>query len=133
MGRELIANSVTITIEPEGKTIAGIPWTSGMNVQQAMERAYSVPPGLEFALQYYGASLGYAVIMIDGTFNAGNEYWFLYVNGILSSTGIDETILNDGDVVGFVYEAYNESTHTHALHKAIHTVHQKLKARAKSF
>lgn len=118
MGRETIANTVTITIEPEGKTIAGIPWTSGMNVQQALELAYDIPPNLSFAIQFYGASLGYLVIMVDGTFDAGDDYWFLYVNGVLSNYGIDYTILNAGDVVGLVYEDYDHSKHGSTIHAA---------------
>ena len=118
MGREVIANTVTVTVSPEGKTIPNIPWTEGMNAQTALERAYGIPPGLSFALQYYGPSLGYLVIMIDGTFDAGNDYWFFYVNGVLSPTGVDSTILNAGDVLGFVYESYDEAKHSETIYAA---------------
>lgn len=117
MGREMANNTVMITINPEGKTIPNIPWTEGMNVQQAMELAYSIPPGMNFALQYYGP-YGYMVIMIDGTSDASPNYWFLYVNGVLSQTGIDSTILNSGDVVGFTYEEYEEQKHVGDIYRA---------------
>ncbi len=121
MGREILAETVMITIENSGKTISGIPWTNQMNVQTAMERAYIIPPGIQFALQYYGPSLGYAVIMIDGVFDTSEKYWFLYINGKLSNKGIDQTILNDGDVVGFIYENYDSNKHAHELHAAKRT------------
>lgn len=118
MGREILAETVMITIKNSGKTISGIPWTKNMNVQTAMERAYAIPPGIKFALQYYGNSLGYAVIMIDGVFDIQKKYWFLYINGKLSNTGIDLTILNDGDVVEFIYESYDSNKHIHEIHNA---------------
>lgn len=117
MGRETISNSVTLTISNEGKTISGIPWTSGMNVQTAMERAYDIPPGIEFALQYYGSSFGYLVLMVDGKFDTSTDYWFLYVNGVLSPNGIDSTILDDGDVVELKYQEYSESEHGNTVYR----------------
>lgn len=121
MGRELLANTVSMTIDPEGKTISNIPWESDMNVQDAMQEAYSISPGIDFALQYFGPTLGYSVLMIDGTFDSSTEFWFLYINGELSPTGIDSTILNDGDVIGFVFEKYSGDTHGKVeIHKAKH-------------
>lgn len=131
MGREMIANTVTLTISPEGKTIPGIPWTEGMNVQLAMERAYEIPPGLSFAIQYFGSSLGYLVLMVDGTFDTSTEFWFLYVNGILSPTGIDFTILQSGDVVELRYQTYSESEHRDTTYHAKHKFHAELSKQQK--
>ena len=103
--------TVAIIVEPGGKTISAIPWTQGMNVQQAMEHAYELPPGLSFALQYYGSKRGYKVIMVDGVADQSNNYWFLYINGALSQGGIDTTQLNPSDVVTLTYQPYSEALH----------------------
>jgi hypothetical protein len=97
--------TVAIVVEPEGKSISAIPWTEGMNVQQAMERAYELPPGLSFALEYYGSKQGYKVIMVDGVADQSNHFWFLYINGALSQAGIDTTQLNPSDVVTLTYQS----------------------------
>ena len=97
--------TVAIIVEPEGKSISAIPWTEGMNVQQAMESAYELTPGLSFALQYYGSKRGYKVIMVDGAADQSNYYWFLYINGKLSQDGIDTTLLNPSDVVTLTYQS----------------------------
>jgi hypothetical protein len=117
MGRNTMANVVSLSIEPEGKTIANIPWSEGMEVQTEMELAYSISPGITFALQYYGPSLGYLVLMVDGTFDTATEFWFLYVNGVLAPTGIDETFLNNGDAVALIYESYDSSKHVGEIHR----------------
>jgi hypothetical protein len=131
MGRSAMANTVSLSIEPEGKTIANIPWTGGMNVQQEMELAYSMPPCITFALQYYGPSLGYLVLAVDGTFDTDTTFWFLYVNDVLSPTGIDETILNDGDAVSLVYEPYQAEKHASEIHRLRFEHAQKRKASMK--
>ena len=103
--------TVAIIVEPGGKTISAIPWTQGMNVQQAMERAYELSPRLSFALQYYGSNQGYKVIMVDGVADQSNSYWFLYINGGLSQGGIDTTQLNPSDVITLTYQPYSEALH----------------------
>jgi Domain of unknown function (DUF4430) len=114
--------SVTMTIavfgDPVGK-ITDIPYTTGMNVQQVMEAAYdqASPAPVSFVLQYFGHDLGYEIIAIDNVasqngaaFNAFT-FWALSINGVLSPTGIDETLVSDGDQIEWAYVAYSEAEH----------------------
>src|ERR1041384_5949708 len=108
--------TVTIALQvggiPVGE-ISGIPFIAGVNVQQAMEAAFNlhVDSGYSFSLQYFGNPLGYEVVTLDGIANqVGTDpnsfmFWALYVNAKLSPTGIDETILNDGDLVIWNYQS----------------------------
>ena len=106
----------TVTVQVVfGPTII-VPWTTGMNAQQAIEEAYNtqVPAGeFTYALQYYGTSLGYLVVMINETYEsymssaAPFYFWEFLVNGTAATTGIDGTILNSGDVVTFEFQVYN--------------------------
>jgi hypothetical protein len=125
MGSSPGSNTVSISLEPNGVTISNIPWTQGMNVQTAMERAYAIPPGITFAIEYFGSTFGYLVLTIDGTTNTSPDYWFLYVNDVLTDTGIDSTTLNAGDAVSFKYEEYNASKHAAPIHAARHAAAQK--------
>jgi hypothetical protein len=120
-----MANTISIKVEG-GATISNVPFTTGMNVQQALEAAYnsfSNPPNIptiSFWLEYYGTSLGYLVTNMDGVTQQGSKYWMLYVNGILATEGIDSTILSDNDVVSFKYESYSEEIHGHTIMKQFH-------------
>lgn len=101
-------------------------WTSGMNVQQAMERAFNQQAAgtFTYSLQYFGASLGYLVSMINETYESFYFkqgpffFWEFLVNGVESSKGIDFTILKDGDIVTFDFTVYDASSNaastTHA-------------------
>lgn len=117
MGRTVATDTVSISISTNNQTISGIPWFEGMNVQQAMEAAYDIPPGIGFAIQFYGSALGYLILMVDGTFDADPYYWFLYVNGVETPTGIDQTILNSGDAVELNYQQYDPQVHTAPIYK----------------
>jgi hypothetical protein len=117
--------SVQMTISINGqldRTFDDISWQSGMNVQEAMESAFGSENGYDFALQYFG-SLGYEAIMIDNiSQQAGTDaflFWELSINGNISSTGIDETILNDGDEVQWNYTAYSSATHDSTRYKQL--------------
>jgi hypothetical protein len=96
-----------------------VPYTAGMNAQQAIEATYnSLPPQtFTYALVYYGASFGYLVTMINETYDtySSNEapyfFWEFLVNGNISSTGIDGTILNDGDTISFDFTVYTPAAH----------------------
>ncbi len=85
-----------------------------MNVQQAMESAYG-DSGYGFVVQYFGAQLGYELITLDGitSQNGSDEYlfWQLSINGDVAHQGIDETELNDGDLIGWNYTRYIEEQH----------------------
>lgn len=114
--------SITMTLSLNGSQISqidNIPFTANMNVQQAMEAAYGLTPGhtYNFSLQYFGTALGYEVVTLDSIANqAGSDpgsyiFWALYINGQFSPTGIDETILNDGDQIGWDYQSYSPELH----------------------
>jgi hypothetical protein len=116
----------TVTIEIiNGPTINNIPWTNGMNAQQAMESAFNDqnPAGeFTYSLQYFGSTLEYLVTMINETyesFNSSNSqnpappfyYWAFLVNNAQQDHGIDNVVLNPGDVVTFELQPYNAITH----------------------
>jgi hypothetical protein len=115
-----MSNGNTVTVEIYGGPTITVPWTQGMNAQQALEGAYqqvSSPGQFTYALQYYGSSLGYLVVMINETYDsfissaAPYYYWEFLVNGKPSSAGIDGTTLNSGDVVGFEFQIYIAEKH----------------------
>ena len=116
-----------VTIEvAQGPTII-VPWSAGMNVQQAMELAYaqSQPSGFSFAIQYYGSQLGYLVIMIDGQYESINpplSYWEFFYNGSPAQKGIDSIILNAGDVAAFELQPYSAATHSNSTVQAKHNL-----------
>jgi hypothetical protein len=116
--KKMKKKTVSIKLYPSGKLISNIRWTSRMDVQMALERAYGVQPGIKFALQYYGKKLGYLVLMIDGVSDSSTEFWFLKVGPKYSKKGIDSTILKSGAKVEFVYEPYDAKKHVGAIHQA---------------
>jgi hypothetical protein len=128
--------SLSIIIEG-GNTINGIPFTSQMNVQNALESAYNssiYPPAfppLSFVIEYFGSYngqyLGYFVTQMDGTAQQGSKYWILYVNNVAATSGIDQTILNDGDQIEFRYETYSETLHGKSIFKQVIAAKQALK------
>jgi hypothetical protein len=110
--------AITVTVE-DGPSVT-VPWQAGMNAQEALETANQLINNTSlftFALQYYGPTLGYLVLMINETYDsflssaAPFYYWELLLNGKPSPTGIDSTKLNDGDVITFQFTVYNASTH----------------------
>jgi hypothetical protein len=118
--------TISITIAVDGQTIRqidNVPWQAGMNGQQAMEQAYGSGAGYSFQLQYFGPQLGYEVVSIDNiAAQSGTDaflFWEFSVNGDVSSTGVDETILNDGDEIGWNYTTYNVAAHSTTRYAAI--------------
>lgn len=99
-----------ISIQFSNGNSANVPWTNGMSAQDALELAYSV---IVFGASYYGSTLGYYVTMVDGTHDSpsSDQYWAFYHNGVLSSKGINLTILNDGDIISFVNTKYSSAKH----------------------
>ncbi|MNV06774.1 hypothetical protein D3C71_971730 [compost metagenome] len=119
---------ITIKIT-DGPTLQA-SWTNGMNVQQAMEKAYNAQSGkFTYSLQYFGSSLGYLVSMINETYESFYFkegpffFWEFLVNGTVATHGIDNTTLNDGDVVTFEFIVYSQSTNaastTHAKYNLL--------------
>jgi Domain of unknown function (DUF4430) len=111
---------MTVTVAVEAGPIFQIPWKSGINAQDAMEAAQQQannPSLFTFALQYYGPQLGYLVLMINETYDSFRSasapffYWEFLVNSRVSSTGIDSTKVNDGDVLTFRFSVYDVSVH----------------------
>ncbi len=119
---------VTVTVSGDQGSSASVEWYEGMNAQNALEEAYSF---ITFAVQYYGADLGYYAIMFNGVYDLPNDglYWEFFYNGKSSSTGIDSTILNDGDAISFENVSYNEATHKGTSLEIKHRAAQKLAAK----
>jgi len=125
-----MSNGNTVTVQIIGGVgPVPVPWTQGMNVQQALEGAYQVvhPSNpFTFALQFYGSPLGYLVVMINETYDsfvstsAPFWYWELLVNGVPATQGIDGTILNSGDAVAFNFEMYVSEAHQESTLKFKH-------------
>jgi len=110
---------MAITVEVDDGPTVSVGWKAGMNAQDAIEAAQQQvgTPAFNFALQYYGQSLGYLVLMINETYDSFMSsaapffYWEFLVNGQVSQTGIDSTKLNDGDVLTFRFSVYNAAIH----------------------
>ncbi|HEX8073973.1 MAG TPA: DUF4430 domain-containing protein [Thermoleophilaceae bacterium] len=105
-------NTVSVSATILGNTIVdvqGVPWTNGMNAQQALEGAYNLrtDQNYGFSVAYYGESWGYFLEEIEQIGDQPGVYWEFFVNGTSSETGIDTTILNAGDAVAFEYQYYD--------------------------
>lgn len=122
--------SITMTLSLNGNEISqvdNIPFTAGMNIQQAMEAAYGLTPGhsYNFSLQYFGTELGYEVVTLDSIANQiGSDpnsylFWALYINGTFSPTGIDSTVLQDGDQIGWDFEGFSPEAHAGTRHEHV--------------
>lgn len=109
----------TVQVSIVGGPSVSVPWLQNMNAQQALEGAYNASSSgtLTYALQYFGSSLGYLVVMLNDTFESTVSstspyfYWEFLVNGIPQNTGIDNTSLNAGDNVSFAFEMYSSDKH----------------------
>lgn len=118
--------SISIT---DGPTVT-VPWASGMNVENALQWAYSNQPDtVLYATQYFGPIMGNLIIMINETYESFPAsakyvpfyYWELLVNGVPASKGIDNTFLQDDDVITFSFIPYTES---HAAESTVHAKHR---------
>lgn len=111
---------VTLSIS-DGTLINNVPWTQNMTARNVLEAAYNMSvnpptmPQIMFWADYYGYAgttyLGYLISMINNTSQMGDTYWFLYINGAIVTTGVDDTIILQNDLVGFKYQAYDASVH----------------------
>ena len=120
-------NNATVTLEISGGPTFTVPWAKGMNAQQVLERASTQlqkPSDFTFALQYFGPSLGYLVLMINETYETYMSsthpffFWEFLVNGTPSQTGIDNTIVNAGDTITFSFETFDPVRHARSTLKA---------------
>jgi len=122
--------TIKITYGPTFK----VAWKSNMNVQQAIETAYNnaATGTFTYSLQYYGSSLGYLVTMINETYESFNSkeapffFWEFLLNGKVSSTGIDNTFLKDGDEVIFEFSPYLSTIPSES------TIHKKFQSKINS-
>lgn len=116
----------TVKISIVGGPETTVAWTQGMNGQTALELAEdNLGDEFIYCIEYYGRTLGYLVNMINETYDTFKSsaspffYWEFLVNGTPSSTGIDQTVLRDGDLVSFEFTTYNLEA-TSALMTAKH-------------
>jgi hypothetical protein len=111
------ADAVTVSVA-SGPS-ASVPWTAGMNAQQALEKiwdAFHSEAKFTYALQYFGSQMGYQVVMINGTYatfpNRHEQesqpyfFWEFTLNGVPAAAGIDKTMLRPGDTISFALQAY---------------------------
>ncbi|BAY73918.1 hypothetical protein NIES25_03260 [Nostoc linckia NIES-25] len=126
-------NIVTVTIV--GGPSVDVAWVNGMNAQQALEEAYVAiknSQSFTFALQYFNP-YGYLVVMINETYETFASstspyfYWEFFLNGSPSSTGIDGTILNCGDIIAFEFQLYTPEKHATTTVGAKHEAKQSLR------
>ncbi len=110
----------TVQVNITGGPSVSVPWLPNMNAQQALEGAYNQlnnSSQFTYAIQYYGTSLGYLVVMVNETYDsfisssAPFFYWEFLVNGSPAQTGIDGVTLNQGDIVTFSLEMYVAEKH----------------------
>ena len=127
--------AVTVSIAVNGSVVRSmpdVPWSSGMNGQNALEQAYAAGTGYSFVLQYFGTPLGYEVISFDGVAaQQGADisfYWEFIYNGSPAQQGIDGTSLTDGDILLFDYITYNEAQHAG---KRVGDIHKAMTARSR--
>ena len=120
-----------ITINISGGPSFTVNYTNGMNGQDALEAAFNSVGsgnGFTFSLQYYGSNLGYLVDMINETYDTFISsyepyyFWQFLINGNPSSTGIDNTVLKDGDAIEFQYVTYNVEEHANSTLEAKYKV-----------
>lgn len=105
---------MAISISITGGPATSITWANGMNAQNALELAEdALKEEFIYSIEYYGSALGYLVNMINETYDTFKSnskpyfYWEFSVNGSPSPTGIDQTMLNDGDEVSFTFKRYD--------------------------
>ena len=127
---------ITVSIAINGnvvRTMANLPWSQGMNAQNALEQAYATGTGYSFSLQYFGVPLGYEVMSFDGiAAQQGTDtgfYWEFIYNGNPARQGIDSTSVNDGDTLLFSYVAYSEAVHSR---KRVGAIRSALRARQRA-
>ena len=116
--------TATVTIAITGGPTATVDWQENLTGLMALQEAYAqLAPTQPFtyALQYYGASLGYLVVMINETYDSfiskGGKastpffYWEILVNGKEAKAGVDALLLSPEDVLSFSFVTYDAAQH----------------------
>jgi hypothetical protein len=116
-----------VDVEIVGGPRVTIAWSKGMNAQNGLEEAFRVinnTTKFTYALQYFGSSLGYLVLMMNETYDSFISasspffYWEILVNGTPATTGIDHIMLQPGDHLMFTFERYDPVKHAASTLKA---------------
>lgn len=122
-----------VQVSVVGGPSVAVPWVQNMNAQQALEEACTTINNssvFTYAIQYYGAGLGYLVVMVNETYDsfvsssAPFFYWQFSVNGVPASTGIDGVVLNPGDAISFALEMYSPQAHKQTTLEVKHRAQQ---------
>lgn len=84
----------------ELKTIAQIPWTAKMTVDDALDRAKELQQNIDYSFEKFGAA-GRFYTSFDSMFinKEAKEYWLLCVNDTSSTVGSSSRTLKPNDVV----------------------------------
>ena len=116
-----------VDVEVVGGPRVSVGWNDGMNAQEALEEAYRIindTKKFTYALQYFGSSLGYLVLMLNETYDSFISssspffYWEILVNGVPATTGIDHLQLKPGDHLMFSFERYDPLKHQNSTLRA---------------
>jgi hypothetical protein len=109
-----------VDVEVVGGPRVSVDWNEGMTAQQALEEVYRVindTKTFTYALQYFGSTLGYLVLMLNETYDSFISssspffYWEILVNGTPATSGIDNILLQPGDHLMFSFERYDPAKH----------------------
>lgn len=89
--------------------IDNIPWTQGMVIDSAMDRAQFIAPSFEFTYTA-NSPAGRFYTGIDSVFQdqSAQIYWFFCINDTLSSAGASATVLKPNDQVHWNYAKGDE-------------------------
>ena len=91
-----MANTVSIKITDPSKPlvlIENIPWFPGITVLQAMIIGQEMYHKQFSFRAVYASFFGAFIDMIDGTEDAGNNFWLFSINNAQSPVGVSEAIL----------------------------------------
>ena len=109
-----------VTVRIEGGMEYQVRWVSGMIALDALEEAYNkqyFSGPFTYSIQYYGRSVGYLVNMLNETYDSFASkhepyyFWEFMVNNEAAPSGIDNTLIEDGDVLSFSYVTYTAKIH----------------------
>ncbi len=92
--------TATLTVGTQHYTLSVLP---GETLATAMQHLASTNPSFTYTTKEY-PGIGLFVQSINGTISEKSYYWFLYVNGKQSSTGISATTIHPGDQIEWKYE-----------------------------
>ena len=101
------SNTVSMFLDFNGvqpnKEIDDIPWQLGLTVYNAMVEAQD--EGKMTFTAEVDSILGHFITSIDGVAQNSTTFWLFCVDGVTSTVGVDEKVLNDGDNVAWFYTA----------------------------